>query len=119
MSNDLLKVKDLKTYFFTASGVSKAVDGVSFTLKKGQTMGIVGESGSGKSVTASSVIRLLPKIGKIVDGSIKFEGRDIGNLSKKELLNFRGKDIAVIFPAKSATAEIRLTPKWKDTKVTF
>ena len=97
MSNDLLKVKDLKTYFFTASGVSKAVDGVSFTLKKGQTMGIVGESGSGKSVTASSVIRLLPKIGKIVDGSIKFEGRDIRNLSKKELLNFRGKDIAVIF----------------------
>ncbi|MGN0399749.1 MAG: ABC transporter ATP-binding protein [Blautia sp.] len=97
MSNDLLKVKDLKTYFFTASGVSKAVDGVSFTLQKGQTMGIVGESGSGKSVTASSVIRLLPKIGKIVDGTIDFEGRDIRNLSKKELLNFRGKDIAVIF----------------------
>ena len=65
MSKELLTVENLKTYFFTASGVSKAVDGVSFTLEKGQTMGIVGESGSGKSVSASSIIRLLPKIGKI------------------------------------------------------
>lgn len=97
MSDNLLTVKDLKTYFFTASGVSKAVDGVSFTLNKGETMGIVGESGSGKSVTASSIIRLLPKIGKIVEGEIDFEGRKILNLNKKELLNFRGKDIAVIF----------------------
>lgn len=97
MSEELLKVKDLKTYFFTASGVSKAVDGVSFSLKKGQTMGIVGESGSGKSVSASSIIRLLPKVGRIVDGEIEFEGRDVLKFSKKELLNFRGKDIAVIF----------------------
>ena len=98
MSENLLTVKDLKTYFFTASGVSKAVDGVSFTLKKGETMGIVGESGSGKSVTASSIIRLLPpKIGKIVGGQIDFEGKDIIQLNKRDLLNFRGKDIAVIF----------------------
>lgn len=98
MSENLLTVKDLKTYFFTASGVSKAVDGVSFTLKKGETMGIVGESGSGKSVTASSIIRLLPpKIGRIVEGTIDFEGKNIIKLNKKELLNFRGKDIAVIF----------------------
>ncbi len=97
MSDNLLTVKNLKTYFFTASGVSKAVDGVSFTLNKGETMGIVGESGSGKSVTASSIIRLLPKIGKIVEGEIDFEGRQILNLNKKELLTFRGKDIAVIF----------------------
>ena len=98
MSENLLTVKDLKTYFFTASGVSKAVDGVSFTLKKGETRGIVGESGSGKSVTASSIIRLLPpKIGRIVEGTIDFEGKDIIKLNKKELLNFRGKDIAVIF----------------------
>ena len=97
MSKELLTVENLKTYFFTASGVSKAVDGVSFTLEKGQTMGIVGESGSGKSVSASSIIRLLPKIGKIVDGKIEFEGKDILKLGKKELLNFRGKDIAVIF----------------------
>ena len=91
MSKELLTVENLKTYFFTASGVSKAVDGVSFTLEKGQTMGIVGESGSGKSVSASSIIRLLPKIGKIVDGKIEFEGKDILKLGKKELLNFRGK----------------------------
>ena len=98
MSEHLLTVKDLKTYFFTASGVSKAVDGVSFDLEKGQTMGIVGESGSGKSVTASSIIRLLPpKTGRIVDGEINFEGKDIIKLNKKDLLNFRGKDIAVIF----------------------
>ena len=89
MSENLLTVKDLKTYFFTASGVSKAVDGVSFTLKKGETMGIVGESGSGKSVTASSIIRLLPpKIGKIVGGQIDFEGKDIIQLNKRDLLKF-------------------------------
>lgn len=98
MKEDLLIVKDLKTYFFTASGVSKAVDGVSFTLKKGQTMGIVGESGSGKSVTSSSIIRLLPpKVGKIVGGEINFEGKDVLKLNKKELLEFRGKDVAIIF----------------------
>ena len=96
-SKELLTVKDLKTYFFTASGVSKAVDGVSFTLNKGETMGIVGESGSGKSVTASSIIRLLPKIGKIVEGEIHFDGKDILKLNKNELLNYRGKDIAVVF----------------------
>lgn len=98
MSENLLTVKGLKTYFFQASGVSKAVDGVSFNLQKGKTMGIVGESGSGKSVTASSIIRLLPpKIGRIVAGEIEFEGKDVLKLNKKELLNFRGKDIAVIF----------------------
>ena len=96
-SKELLTVKDLKTYFFTASGVSKAVDGVSFTLNKGETMGIVGESGSGKSVTASSIIRLLPKIGKIVEGEIHFDGKDILKLNKNELLNYRGRDIAVVF----------------------
>ena len=60
-------------------------------------MGIVGESGSGKSVTASSIIRLLPKIGKIVEGEIHFDGKDILKLNKNELLNYRGKDIAVVF----------------------
>lgn len=98
MSENILTVKDLKTYFYTASGVAKAVDGVSFNIAKGETMGIVGESGSGKSVTSSSVIRLLPpRTGKIVGGSIEFEGKDVLALSKKELNDFRGKDIAVIF----------------------
>ena len=98
MSENILPVKDLKTYFYTASGVAKAVDGVSFNIAKGETMGIVGESGSGKSVTSSSIIRLLPpRTGKIVGGSIEFEGKDVLALSKKELNDFRGKDIAVIF----------------------
>ena len=98
MSENILTVKDLKTYFYTASGVAKAVDGVSFNIAKGETMGIVGESGSGKSVTSSSIIRLLPpRTGKIVGGSFDFEGKDVLALSKKELNDFRGKDIAVIF----------------------
>ena len=98
MSENILTVKDLKTYFYTASGVAKSVDGVSFNIAKGETMGIVGESGSGKSVTSSSIIRLLPpRTGKIVGGSIEFEGKDVLALSKKELNDFRGKDIAVIF----------------------
>ena len=98
MSENILTVKDLKTYFYTASGIAKAVDGVSFNIAKGETMGIVGESGSGKSVTSSSIIRLLPpRTGKIVGGSIEFEGKDDLALSKKELNDFRGKDIAVIF----------------------
>lgn len=97
MSEKLLEVKNLKTHFFTASGVSKAVDGVSFSLEKGKTLGIVGESGSGKSVTSSSIIRLLAKTGRIVGGEIVFEGKNVMEFSKKELLNFRGNDIAVIF----------------------
>lgn len=98
MSENILTVKDLKTYFYTASGIAKAVDGVSFNIAKGETMGIVGESGSGKSVTSSSIIRLLPpRTGKIVGGSIEFEGKDVLALSKKELNDFRGRDIAVIF----------------------
>lgn len=98
MNENILTVKDLKTYFFTAAGVAKAVDGVSFDIAKGETMGIVGESGSGKSVTSNSIIRLLPpRTGRIVGGSIEFEGRDVLALNKKELLDFRGQDIAVIF----------------------
>lgn len=98
MSENLISVKDLKTYFFLSTGIVKAVDGVSFDLKKGQTMGIVGESGSGKSVTASSIMRLLPAgVGKIEGGEILFEGKDIVKMSKKELLSLRGKEISMIF----------------------
>lgn len=93
----ILSVKDLKTYFFLASGTAKAVDGVSFSMEKGQIMGIVGESGSGKSVTSSSIIRLLPKTGKIVDGEISFQGHDMRNLPLKELLKLRGSEISMIF----------------------
>ncbi|MGN1141363.1 MAG: ABC transporter ATP-binding protein [Oliverpabstia sp.] len=97
MSEPILKVDNLKTYFFLASGVAKAVDGVSFSLNKGETLGIVGESGSGKSVTAKSIIRLLESVGKIVDGSIEFEGKDILKMNDKELMKYRGKDASMIF----------------------
>ena len=98
MSETLLRVSGLKTYFYTASGVAKAVDGVSFSLNRGEVMGIVGESGSGKSVTSNSIIRLLPpQTGRIVAGEILFEDRDILKMSNKELLEFRGKEIATIF----------------------
>lgn len=98
MSERLLEVNNLKTYFYTSSGVVKSVDGVSFSLDKGETLGIVGESGSGKSVTASSIMRLVPSPpGKIVGGDIIFDGRDVLGLSQKELLDLRGKDIAMIF----------------------
>jgi oligopeptide/dipeptide ABC transporter ATP-binding protein len=98
MNERLLEVNNLQTYFYTSSGVVKAVDGVSFSLKKGQTLGIVGESGSGKSVTASSIMRLVPlPPGKIAGGEIIFDGKDILKLSRKELLNVRGRDIAMIF----------------------
>ena len=97
MSDHLLSVKDLKTYFHTATGIAKAVDGVSFTLDAGKTLGIVGESGSGKSVTASSIMRLLPQNGKIMGGQIDFDGVDVMQLSKKQLVALRGNEIAMIF----------------------
>ena len=98
MSNQpLLKVNNLKTHFNTASGIVKAVDGVTFTLNYGQTLGIVGESGCGKSVTSSSIIRLLPKNGHIVDGQILFEGKDLVKLTQKDMLKIRGNDISMIF----------------------
>lgn len=98
MGDALLTVNDLKTYFYTASGISKAVDGVSFRINRGEIMGIVGESGSGKSVASSSIIRLLPaRTGKIVSGSMDFDGTDVLKLGKKELLAFRGRDVSMIF----------------------
>ena len=97
MSEHLLSVKDLKTYFHTATGIVRAVDGVSFTLDAGKTLGIVGESGSGKSVTASSIMRLLPQNGKIMGGEIDFDGVDVMKLSKKQLVALRGNEMAMIF----------------------
>ena len=82
----LLEVNDLHTSFFTDAGEVRAVNGVSFNLERGKVLGIVGESGSGKSVTANSIIRLLPPAGKIVDGGITFDGKEMMSLSQKELL---------------------------------
>ena len=94
----ILKVHDLKTYFQTEDGVVKAVDGISFELKKGETIGIVGESGSGKSVTNLSVMRLIPEPpGKIVGGDIIFNGIDVRKLAIDEVRKIRGKRIAMIF----------------------
>jgi ABC-type dipeptide/oligopeptide/nickel transport system ATPase component len=78
----LLQVKDLQTYFYTAEGVVKAVDGVSYDLEEGETLGLVGESGSGKSVSALSIMRLIASPpGKIIGGEILFEGQDLLNFS--------------------------------------
>jgi oligopeptide/dipeptide ABC transporter ATP-binding protein len=94
----LLEVKDLKTHFFTREGVVRAVDGVSFAVEKGKTLGLVGESGCGKSVTALSIMGLLPQPpAKIVGGSVSFEGFDLAKLPDKSLEDIRGKEIAMIF----------------------
>jgi len=94
----LLRVKNLKTYFFTHEGTIKAVDGVSFTIKKGETLGLVGESGCGKSVTALSIMRLVQSPpGKIVGGKIYFEGKNLLELKEKEMRKIRGCKISMIF----------------------
>jgi oligopeptide transport system ATP-binding protein len=97
-NGNLLEVKDLRTYFETEDGVVKAVDGIGFELKRGETLGIVGESGSGKSVANLSLMRLIPEPpGKIVSGEILFGGRDVLKLSPREVRDIRGKQIAMIF----------------------
>jgi oligopeptide/dipeptide ABC transporter ATP-binding protein len=94
----LLEVRNLHTHFSTREGVVRAVDGVDFDVDRGKTLGIVGESGCGKSVTALSIMGLIPKPpAKIVEGSITFEGRDLTELSERELENVRGHEIAMIF----------------------
>ncbi len=93
----LLEVKDLKTYFYTEDGVVKAVDGVSFTMHKGEVLGLVGESGCGKSVTSLSIMRLVDAPGKIVGGEIIFKGEDLLKKSEEEMRKIRGSEIAMIF----------------------
>ena len=94
----LLSVRDLKTHFFTFEGVARAVEDVSFNLSKGEILGIVGESGCGKSVTAQTIMRLIPvPPGKIVQGNIEFDGMDLVQLSMEEMRTVRGKRISMIF----------------------
>src|SRR5499433_4527103 len=96
-ASPLLVVEDLKTYFFTRRGVTKAVDGVSFTLHAGETMALVGESGCGKSVTCLSLVRLVPEpAGRIVGGRVLFEGEDLLAKSPGEMRRVRGKKIAMV-----------------------
>ena len=97
MSDILLQVKDLHTSFFTEAGEVKAVNGISFDLERGKVLGIVGESGSGKSVTAYSILRILVDPGKIVGGEVLFAGNNILNYSKKQIREFRGNKVSIIF----------------------
>ena len=94
----VLELKNLQTHFFTDMGVARSVDGVSYKVREGQTLGVVGESGCGKSVTALSIMGLIPRPpGKIVGGEILFDGKDLTKFSEEELRKIRGKDIAMIF----------------------
>ncbi len=94
---DLLAIEGLRTHFFTQDGVVKAVDGVSFSIGYGETLGVVGESGCGKSITALSVMRLIERPGRIVEGSIKLGNRDLLGLSDEEMRDVRGNAISMIF----------------------
>lgn len=94
----LLEVKNLKTYFYTDDGIAKAVDDVSYDLDSGETLGLVGESGCGKSVSALSIMRLIPNPpGRIVGGEILFKGQDLTKYDEKQMQEIRGNDIAMIF----------------------
>jgi peptide/nickel transport system ATP-binding protein len=106
----LLSVKNLRTTFKRHDGIVKAVDGISYTLERGETMGIVGESGSGKSVSVLSLLHLLRKNGKVEEGEAVFDGRDLLKMKKEELRQIRGKDIGMIFqdPMTSLNPTIRI-----------
>ncbi len=93
----LLDVVDLKTYFKSMDGTVKAVDGVDFSLKPGQTLGVVGESGCGKSVTSLSIMRLVDRPGFLAGGQLMFRGRDLAKISEKEMRGVRGDEISMIF----------------------
>jgi oligopeptide transport system ATP-binding protein len=113
-----LEVKDLQTYFKTDAGIVKAVDGISFTLDEGETLGIVGESGSGKSVTNLSIMRLIQSPpGKIVGGKILFEGKDILELTENEMRHIRGNEVSMIFqdPMTSLNPFLRISTQMVET----
>ncbi len=116
----ILQVKDLKTYFHVDEGIVKAVDGVSFDLHKGETLGIVGESGSGKSVTNLSIINMIPNPpGKIMGGEVLFRGQDLVKMNIKELSKLRGNKISMIFqdPMTSLNPFLRISTQMVETIV--
>ncbi|HZW04567.1 MAG TPA: ABC transporter ATP-binding protein [Anaerolineaceae bacterium] len=95
--NALLKVENLKTFFYTDDGVVKAVDGVDFEVKHGEVLGLVGESGCGKSVTSFSILRLVDSPGRVVDGKVFFEGKNLLEMGEQEMIDIRGNRISMIF----------------------
>lgn len=97
MSQEVLQVKNLKTYFYLSQGVVRAVDGVSFSIRAGESLGLVGESGCGKTVTSLSIMRLVPPPGRIVAAEVCFLGRDLLSFSEKEMQGVRGKAIGMVF----------------------
>jgi len=103
MSSTILNIDGIQTHFFTEAGVVQAVDGISFTLKRGESLGLVGESGSGKTVTALSVLRIVPIPGKIVAGKIEFNGEDLLKKKENDMRKLRGGDIAIIFQDPSSS----------------
>ena len=94
--NQILSVNGLRTYFYTYAGIVKAVDGIGLQVNKGETVGLVGESGSGKTVTAQSIMRVVPTPGKTIEGEIKFQGKNLLKLTESEMQHIRGKEIAYI-----------------------
>ncbi|MCB0026337.1 MAG: ABC transporter ATP-binding protein, partial [Anaerolineales bacterium] len=95
--DNLLEVRDLKTQFFTETGVVRAVDGVSMTLRRGEVLGVVGESGCGKSVTALSIMQLIDNPGRIVEGQVLFDDEDLLKVSDETMRSIRGNRISMIF----------------------
>ncbi len=93
----LLEIRNIKTYFYTEEGVVKAVDGVSFDMYGDETLGLVGETGCGKSVTALSILQLVRAPGKIIEGSVKFKGKELLELTQKDMRSYRGNEITMIF----------------------
>jgi peptide/nickel transport system ATP-binding protein len=119
MTETLLKIEGLKTYFFTEAGIVKAVDDVSFDVKKGESLGLVGESGSGKTVTALSVLQIVPKPGRIVEGKIEFKGQNLVGKNEKEMQPIRGSEIAVIFqdPSSSLNPLLKVETQLRDVLI--
>jgi oligopeptide/dipeptide ABC transporter ATP-binding protein len=117
----LLEIENLKTHFFTSAGVVRAVDGVTYTVDEGETVALVGESGCGKSVSALSILRLIPwPPGKIVDGHIKFNGIDLATLSEEEIRQVRGRKIGIVFqePMTSLNPVLSINEQLSETLIT-
>jgi oligopeptide/dipeptide ABC transporter ATP-binding protein len=103
MEENILSIEGLRTYFFTEAGIVKAVDGISFNVTRGESLGLVGESGSGKTVTALSVLRIVPKPGKVTSGKIEYDGENLLKKTERQMQQIRGKDIGIVFQDPSSS----------------